>query len=96
MSRKPESSENVARAIDHTWQRTKLFREVFGTPGGREALRIIMEDLCGDGQRLQIINGDAALYLAGKRDVAHAIREIIKFDPDVAANIVVKTKRDGQ
>src|SRR5262245_4146215 len=97
MSRKPQDSENIARSIEHTWQRTKMFREVFGTPGGKEVLRIILQELCGGDERLTYINGENALYLCGRRDVAHAIRKIIEFDPDKAANLIVKTKRnDGQ
>jgi hypothetical protein len=86
--------KQAAAALQHSLNRTKLFREVFGTPAGKEVLDIIVKELCGYRTRLGILSGDAALYAAGRRDVAHAINEIMDWRPEDAA-VVVKRK-DGQ
>lgn len=76
-------------------RQSRLLRETFSTAAGIEGLKIILS-LCRDGKQVlppgTPLTADAVLYFSGRRDVGHAIKELLEFQPR-EEKAVVKTKQ---
>jgi hypothetical protein len=78
---------------------SRILRETFSTTAGIEGLKIIMK-LCRDGKQLfppgAQPTSEAALYFGGRRDVANAINELLRYQPRDEKAVVRTKQGQGQ